>query len=208
MMKLVIFDLDDTIVHLAVDWKEVKKDIISLARKEGISIDPDQHIIPLSNAVAAAGMKSKVDEIYRKHEAGSVAGKTYAVYPEMIALVRELRNKGVLLGIASGNHGRNIGEILRHLGLGSHFDCIMGRDRAQRNKPDPEQLKAIMGKTRIGRRFTIFIGDSESDALAAKAAGVSFFRVEKGGTKDTAELRRAIGLLEGGKDGAPVRPKR
>jgi len=195
MMKLVIFDLDDTLIHLDVDWAKVKEDVLRLAQAEGIAVDPAQHLIILSGIVSQnPKLKTKVDEIYRRHEAGCVVKKSYTVYREMIALVRELKNRRVLLGMASGNHTRNILEILKQLGMEKHFDVICGRDRTVRNKPDPEQLLMIMKKTRISKRFTIFVGDSRFDELAAKAAGVMFFRVEKGGTKDTTPLRELIGL--------------
>jgi|GEM_PF-437520 len=197
MMKLVIFDLDDTLVSMDVDWAKVKSEIIALAGREGVELNPADHLIIISNLVASKpGLKKKVDEIYRKNEAGTVLKKSYVVYPDMIALVRELRKRRIKLGIASGNHSRNIEEILRHLGLDKHFDVVCGRDRITLNKPYPDQITYIIRKTKISRRFTIFIGDSMYDEQAAKAAGVSFFKVEKGGTKDTTKIREAIGLFE------------
>ncbi len=197
MMKLVIFDLDDTLVSMDVDWSKVRAEVIALAAKEGIVVNPSDHLIIISNLIASKpGLKKKVDEIYRKNEAGTVLKKSYAVFPDMIALVRELHKKRIKLGIASGNHSRNIEEILRHLGLDKHFEVVCGRDRVLSNKPYPDQITQIIRKTKISRRFAIFIGDSIYDEQAAKAAGVSFFKVEKGGTKDTTALREAIGLTE------------
>jgi HAD superfamily hydrolase (TIGR01509 family) len=197
MKKLIIFDLDDTLIHLEVDWAKVKSEVFSLAKKNGMELDLAQHLIPMSNLVAARpDLKSGVDEIYRKNEAGCILKKSYKVYPDMIALVRELKKKEFKLAIASGNHSKNIEDILRHLNLSGHFDVICGRDRAKRGKPFPDQLTVIIQKTKISRKNALFIGDSVNDQAAAKAEGMDFFKVEKGGTKDTTELRRAIGLFE------------
>lgn len=196
-MKLVIFDLDDTLLQLKVDWAKVRSEIIALALKEGVEVNQADHLIIISNLVTSKpGLKKKVDEIYRKNEAGTVLQKSYLVFPAMVALVRELHKKRFKLAIASGNHSRNIEDILRHLGLVKQFDVICGRDRVFCNKPCPDQITYAIQKTKISRKFTLFIGDSAYDEQAAKAAGVSFFKVEKGGTKDTTKLREAIGLFE------------
>jgi phosphoglycolate phosphatase len=197
MMKLVIFDLDDTLIHLDVDWAKVKAEVLELARAQGVELDPAEHLIRMSNLVSARpDLKPKVDEIYRKNEAGCVLRKSYTIYPDMISLVRELKNKEFKLAIASGNHSRSIEDILRQMNLSEHFVAVIGRDRAKRGKPFPDQITAIIQKTKIARKNALFIGDSANDRETAKVAGVSFFKVEKGGTKDTTELRRAIGLFE------------
>ncbi len=197
MMKLVIFDLDNTLVLLKVDWKKVKEEVLAVARAYKIEADPCHHLVQLSNIVESnPEAKKAVDEIFRKNEVPTVIEKSYAVFPDMIALVRELKNRRIKLAIASGNHTKNIIEILRHLGLSGHFDVVCGRDKVQKNKPYPDEITYIIRKTKISRANTIFIGDSINDENAAKAAGVEFFRVEKGGTKDTTKIREAIGLNE------------
>lgn len=202
MKKLIIFDLDDTLIHLDMDWAKVKSEVLALAKRSGVEVDHEQHLIKMSNIVAERpDLKPAVDEIYRKNEAGCVIRKSYAVYHEMVSLVRELKKKGLILAIASGNHSKNIEEILRHIGLSGYFVAVVGRDRAKRSKPFPDQITAIIQKTKISRKNALFIGDSQNDFETAKAAGVDFFKVEKGGTKDTTELRRAIGLFEEDEDG-------
>ncbi len=195
MARLVIFDFDDTLLILGINWGAVRGEVASLARKSGLETDRNEHLVPLGNRLSAdPALKSAIDEIYLKFEMACADDGRYTVVPEMVGLVKELRSQGARLAIASGNHTESIRAILRKIGLESDFDFVCGRDSTERGKPAPDQLELIMKTLGIGKADTIFIGDSIYDQNAAKAAGLGFFRLEKGTKKDIAGLRRALGL--------------
>ncbi|MEW6722674.1 MAG: HAD family hydrolase [Candidatus Micrarchaeota archaeon] len=192
-MKLAVFDLDDTLLHLRVSWPEVRREVVALARGKGLAADESEHLVPLGNRLASVPeIKAGIDAIYLKYETACMEGREYTVYPEMVALVRSLRAGGLRLAIASGNHTSVIRKILSDIGLIREFDVVLGRDTVANNKPHPDQLIRIMDALGAKPEETVFIGDSIYDAGAAAAAGVKFIKVHKGPGKDVAALKEAL----------------
>jgi len=196
MLKLVIFDLDDTLIHLDVPWSVVKKEVLKLARRNGIAADPKEHLIVVSNLICrdSPQLKKEVDRIYRSHEKGSVAKSAFVVFPHMIDLVNALHSKGYKLAIASGNHTDSIREILIRLNMADIFDVLCGRDCVEHNKPSPDQLLLILELLKMtgSKSDAIFIGDTAFDEQAAASAGIRFFRVKKPADEEDAERLRRI----------------
>ncbi|MFN7991908.1 MAG: HAD family hydrolase [Candidatus Micrarchaeia archaeon] len=177
MYDLVIFDFDDTLLHLNVRWHNVREEVVALARRDGLDVDPHQHLVPLGNMLARSPERKKtIDRIYRMHELGCVSEQGYEPFPDMLRLVRELRSRGKKLAIASGNHTDTLKAVLARLGITDSFDIVCGRDAVDNNKPEPDQLLLIMERLGAGKGSTLFVGDSPNDELAARAAGIAFFR--------------------------------
>lgn len=193
--RLVIFDFDDTLLHLDVEWKAVKADIIALAKLSGVDTYHDQNLVPLGNRLSAHhNLKREVDAAYLKHEMVCAERKTYTPFPKMLDIVRELKGKEFKLAIASGNHSDSIKRILSDLGMLDCFDVICGRDAAPRSKPAPDQLYKIISETGAKPSEVLFVGDSMHDQLSAKAAGLFLFLVHPNSSFDAARLRHELGL--------------
>jgi HAD superfamily hydrolase (TIGR01509 family) len=65
-------------------------------------------------------------------------------------------------------------RVLRSHGLEDAFDLVVTALDVINPKPHPDQLNKILDHFALAPDQTIFIGDSELDAAAARAAGVSF----------------------------------
>jgi HAD superfamily hydrolase (TIGR01549 family) len=193
-MKLVIFDFDKTIMHIHVPWHEVKAEVASLARQKGIQIRENQHLVPMGNELSKDPLlKSAIDQIYLKFEMACANKKSYQVYPEMLALVRELKAKGFRIAIVSGNHSKSIETILSGLGMLDKFDFICGRDKVENGKPSAEPTLMVMNSLGAEKAETLFVGDSIYDSMSAKAAGVAFFRVAPGSPEDIPKIMALLG---------------
>jgi HAD superfamily hydrolase (TIGR01549 family) len=191
MHRLIIFDFDDTLLHMNVRWDAVRTDVVALARADGLVIDPLQHLVPLGNALSNAPKRKKaIDAIYLKHEAICIDKKNYVVFPKMLELAKELKNQGRKLAIASGNHTHSINRILSELGETDLFDFVCGRDMVEHNKPAPDQLLRILKEIGLEKRDVLFVGDSINDAGAAKAAGIRHFHVRPNDENDIKALRK------------------
>jgi len=192
-MKLVIFDFDETILRLNVPWNKVKDEIISMARKSGISIKENQHLVPMGNELSKdPQMKSAIDQIYLKFEMICAEKKSYQIYPEMLALVKELKTKGFMLAIVSGNHSKSIEKILSDLGLSEKFDFICGRDKVENGKPSAEPTLMVMSALGAEKAETLFVGDSIYDSMSAKAAGVAYFKATPGSPADIPKIKALL----------------
>jgi len=60
-----------------------------------------------------------------------------------------------------------------------HFRTVVTMDDVKKMKPDPEGLYKILGKRDPGK--ALYLGDNIDDALAARAAGVSFAAIIRAG---------------------------
>lgn len=200
--KLIVFDFDDTLIHLDVDWSGVKNDILKIASRQRIFADKTKHLIVLGNMISkSSAIKNEVDGVYRKREKEAVDRKGYLPLPHMIALVKELHQNGYRLAIASGNHSSNLRAVLARLGILPLFDVVCGRDMIWNNKPASDQLLFVMQRTGFDKSETLFIGDSKYDEESAESAGVGFFLTEKPASEsDAGKLR---GMLLGEPPGKP-----
>ena len=189
-MKLVIFDFDDTVMHLDVNWNDVRNSIIELAQSRNIEYDWNQRVLPLSNGLARH-LKKEIDAIFFEYETACVDKKAYVVFPEMLELVDDIHSDGHRLAVASGNCTATIKKVFSEVGILEDFDFICGRDLVQNNKPDPEPLLRILHELQMKKEESLFIGNSKVDELAASSAGVRFYKVTDPGN-DAEKIRKLI----------------
>lgn len=181
-MKIVIFELDETLLFLDVEWGNVRKEILEFAEKEKVDINLNQPLLLLSNSISnTLNRKKKVDSIFKKYEDKIFQtlhqAKRYVPFPNMVELVNKLHEKGYILAIASANCESTIKSALNGLKIAEKFKVICGRDTLQKAKPSPEPLIYILNETKINKEDAIFIGDSETDRECAQLAGVKFFKI-------------------------------
>lgn len=62
---------------------------------------------------------------------------------------------------------------LDHVGLGPHFDVIIGCDSCERHKPDPQPVHIALEHLGYDPTDAVFVGDSVHDVHAGNAAGVT-----------------------------------
>lgn len=173
MPKLVIFDLDETLMRLPVDWEIVKKEVIEFGEKEKLQFDGSQHIIPISAFISnTKKRKETVDAIWRKHELETLERKGVERYQKAEEFVKKLKAKGLKLAIASNNCRTTIENALELAGMRGYFDLIVGRDDILQTKPAPDMLLKLAWKSKLNKEEILFIGDSENDRKAGGAAKI------------------------------------
>ena len=96
-----------------------------------------------------------------------------ALYPGVHELLEALSTAAVELAVVTNKPERFVAPLLEQVGLGGYFRWIIGGDTLPQQKPDPAALRHVLQLARIEAGEALFIGDSRSDVLAAKAAGVA-----------------------------------
>lgn len=96
--------------------------------------------------------------------------------PEVDAMLCRLRQEGHTLGIFTGKARKTYEISARHLFQHRHFASIVTGDDVTRAKPAPEGLLKAIAECGSSPAQALFIGDSDSDQLAGKAAGVKTWR--------------------------------
>lgn len=99
-------------------------------------------------------------------------------YPGVIEALTALSARGYRLAVCTNKVERIARLVLEELGMTHFFAAIVGGDTTPRSKPDPAPLHAMI--TQAGGGRTLFVGDSDNDILAAKAAGVANVAVSFG----------------------------
>jgi phosphoglycolate phosphatase len=72
----------------------------------------------------------------------------------------------------STNRSDTMNRVLWEHGLEGYFDLVVSSLDVKRPKPHPESLLKILSHFGLCPQEAIYIGDSEIDELAAKAAGI------------------------------------
>ncbi|MBW2407248.1 MAG: HAD family hydrolase [Deltaproteobacteria bacterium] len=72
------------------------------------------------------------------------------------------------------NRSNTMDHVLGEHGLEAYFDLVVSSNDVDRPKPYPDPLIKIIEHFEIESYNTLYVGDSELDEMAAKAAGVPF----------------------------------
>jgi HAD superfamily hydrolase (TIGR01509 family) len=90
--------------------------------------------------------------------------------PDLIPLLKRLRPK-YKTAIAT-NRTDSIDHVLKEFGLEAYFDMVVSALDVEHPKPHPEALLKILEHYRIAPHQALYVGDSELDEIAARAAGM------------------------------------
>jgi putative hydrolase of the HAD superfamily len=107
-------------------------------------------------------------------------------------LLADLAAQGLSLGIAS-NFDHRLPEVLEAVEIGRFFGCITLPSEVGSAKPAPQLLAAACSALAVEPAATLYVGDSDGDAQAARAAGLLYFDVRK--PASAAALRAPLAAL-------------
>lgn len=177
-IQLLIFDLDGTLVDSKTDLA-----LSVNAMRERMRLDPLSH--ELISSYVGQGVTKLVRralgerpadedvntaltiflEYYRLHMLDNTV-----TYPGVCEALDELQDrKLVVLTNKPVNFSR---ELLAGLGIARYFSFVYGGNSFDEKKPDPVGVMQLMSDTSISPRQTMMVGDSDTDVLTGRNAGV------------------------------------
>ncbi len=101
-------------------------------------------------------------------------------YPDIITVLERLAAGGNRLAVCTNKTERLARQLLEELGMARLFHAITGRDTLPVCKPDPGHLIGTIILADGDLSASVMIGDSETDVLTAKAAGIPIVGVTFG----------------------------
>jgi phosphoglycolate phosphatase len=107
-------------------------------------------------------------------------------FPGCEAALDALAADGAALVVCTNKPTDLSQALLERLGLAARFAAILGPDRAPAAKPDPRHLMAAVEAAGGRLDRAILVGDSATDAGAARAAGTGLILVAHGYTETPA----------------------
>ncbi len=189
-MKLVIFDIDGTLVDsratILRQWRAVfvrhgmtPPDDQTILSVIGLSLKPAiARLMGDGSREDVAAMAESFRDIVLAERAGGVMHD--ALYPGARDVVDGLGGRDeVLMGIATGKAMRGIHHMLDKLDLQGRFQTLQAADVAP-SKPDPGMVLQAMRETGVDAANTFMIGDTEFDMQMARSAGAQAIGVSWG----------------------------
>ena len=185
MRKLVIFDMDGTLVD---SWPGMEYCYNETFREYGRENMTEDEFISgfvgnlTENLRAMLHLDGdelqKAVDIFRGHY--RERGHALSVpFPGTMDLIRSLHEKGYAIGIATMIYQQYAVDILEELKIIDCVDVIEGSDiRGERSKAD--MIRNCMVKMDIGNDDTVMIGDGFNDQKAAEKAKVGFIAAAYG----------------------------
>ena len=99
------------------------------------------------------------------------------------------KNQKISMGVCTNKTEHLAIDLLKQIGIYNFFEYVAGHNTFDYCKPDPRHLTTVVEILGGDLKKTLMIGDSESDANAAKAAGIPVILLEDGYTeKKTTEI--------------------
>ena len=99
--------------------------------------------------------------------------EAWKLYPETIATLERLKERGLTLGVISNFDSRLFG-LLDGLGITQFFDVIVISTQAGAAKPEAAIFGRALAQTGLRAAEAIHIGDSyDADVIGARAAGLT-----------------------------------
>ncbi|MGI4816117.1 MAG: phosphoglycolate phosphatase [Janthinobacterium lividum] len=192
-LRLAIIDLDGTMVDTSDDFAAALNGMLAelslapIARDEVIRYvgKGSENLLRsvLSHRTSAVALSAdalhEAMTIYERHYA-QVNGRFSALYPEVADGLRQMRANGLRLACVTNKPRRFAVDLLRGCGLIEQFELIYGGDSWPRRKPDPQPMLEACKALGVSPAQAVAIGDSENDAMAARAAGIASLTVPYG----------------------------
>ncbi len=162
MARLVVFDLDGTLVDSA-------RDIAAAVNAALAALEPGTAPLPLERVVGFVGDGARLlIERVLQHRGSSLRPDrvlplyleayrerlldTTRLYPGVSEALAELAASGRPLAVLTNKPGDLSRTILNGLGVGSRFARIWGAGDVPARKPDPAGLRALLGRARCRDR--------------------------------------------------------
>ena len=181
--KIIVFDLDGTIVRLAVDWISLKEHLqqeYSRIYKE--KCDFESVSACLSNIAEREDEKvlQKFFDIIRQYELENI--RNSKPIEEIVYFIKNLEQFGignqVKLAILSLNVRKTIIQALKIAKILENFDLIIGREDVRSWKPAPLGLYKIRNYYNVKKEVMIYFGDMEKDVLTGENAGIEAYYID------------------------------
>ncbi len=93
------------------------------------------------------------------------------------------KEKNISMGVCTNKQEHLAIDLLRKIGIYDFFEYVAGHNTFDYCKPDPRHLTSVIEILNGDIKKSLMIGDSETDANAAKDAGIPVILLEDGYTE-------------------------
>lgn len=185
--RLVIFDLDGTLLDTLEDLADSVNYALSVCDFPGRTIEEVRHFVGngirllIERSVPQGTPKEKTDRVYAEfmeHYAAHCADKTRP-YDGISEMLCSLRKAGIKTAVVSNKADAAVKELCETYFAGL-LDEAVGERIGIRRKPAPDSVKEVLKKLGVEEGQAVYVGDSDVDVETADNAGLAEIAVTWG----------------------------
>lgn len=174
MIKLVLFDLDGTLIK---STELIMEAFRVTFKKYFPEVDVESVVTNFLGQTLWVTFgdylkdDQSIDEIiafYRKTSEKLIQSEMKA-YPNAKETLKDLVNQGVRIGVVTSKMHSVAKEHLKLVGLDEYVEHLVGYEDVELHKPDKEPLIKALSLFNMNAEESIYVGDHENDIRAAKA---------------------------------------
>ncbi len=182
-----IFDLDGTLLDTLADLAASCNHALEACAMPPRSIDEVRQFVGsgvrvLMQRAVPQGEENPLFEqaldCFRKHYLIHGQDNT-APYPGIVDMLVSLRRHGVRIAVVSNKFDAATKQLCNHYFPGL-VDVAIGECEGIRRKPAPDTVNEAMKQLGVTRHAVVYVGDSDTDILTARNAGIPCLSVTWG----------------------------
>lgn len=192
MKKLIVFDLDGTLVDTSVGLNECMNKALLKNGLPTVSVEQTKAFVGngifnyTARAVRAcldcssepnvrALIKNVYEDFKRTYPQQGVIGST--LYDGMERVLSELKARGCILAVLTNKAQCATDEFFSTVLKNFDFDAVIGQTNDRPLKPDPWGINVLIERFTLNRNDAVMIGDGETDCQTAKNAEIAHIAV-------------------------------
>lgn len=195
MKKIVIFDMDGTLVNssedITITINYIRKTLYALAPIE------EQFVIDAINAhernlahlfYETEHYEQRAKTLFEEHYYEQCIEHTYS-YPEIFETLEVLKLHGCVMSVATNAPSTFAKRMLAHSGISDFFSAIVGADNVEFPKPHAQMIDLLLDHHGYDRQSdkAWMVGDNSKDMLAARNANIGTIFAAWGFSKEGEE---------------------
>jgi phosphoglycolate phosphatase len=189
----IVFDLDGTLVDTAPDLLASLNHCLCVADLLPVDAKELRQFVGMGGRVMierafaaqrrtlADGQMDTLLAAFLDHYGTNMPGDSMP-YPGVLAAIDRFEDAGYLVAVCTNKYEAMSKALLDALSLSTRFRAVCGQDTFAFRKPDPRHLVETILLAGGNPDRAIMVGDSQTDILTAKAAGIPVVAVDFGYT--------------------------
>lgn len=181
--KVIVFDLDGTIVRLGADWHSLRKALNARFTERNREDLNFKNMSTILSRIIEMGDEEELQlnfNLMRQYELENISSNE--PIKETIYFINNKELFGVSpnakLAVFSLNFRSTILKSLEMAGIVDKFEFFVGREDVRKWKPEPDGLLKILDYFKVSSEEMIYFGDVEKDLLAGASAGVESYYID------------------------------
>lgn len=178
-IKGIIFDLDGTMVDSMWMWRQIDKEFMAA---HGLELTDD-----LELAIEGMSFQETAEYFVRTYPLTETAEELMDIWvdmamhkyryevpmkPALDAFLREMKQRGIKMGIATSNARTLLDAVAQAHGLYDYMDAVLTANEVKRGKPAPDIFLAAADKLHLAPADCLVFEDIPQGIRAGLAAGM------------------------------------